>query len=229
MKTLISELTVFLKDADLVATTAFLTLTGKMGYGEALLGLKRFDFFRFTLGYEDGEDPERVIESLTRVLASQSTFFNRNKHYHNLFCSWSDTSVARGTDLETARRKLGIEVSKSIENKRDRKLRVQSGSEEIILKGDTVFLAKLLVQEREDGGKKSLSNKLRSELGGRSIDVTDRGVLWWLALRARDGSEAERLLEEISVTVKRDRGLLVNPHYQSYSVLAVSEMDLNNV
>lgn len=227
MKTMTCELTVFLKDADLVATTAFLTLTGKMGYGDILLGLKRFDYFRFTLGLETSEDPDRVIEQLTRVLSSQSTFYNRNKHYYHLTSSHS--RVARGTDLEIVQRRLGLEVSNYLKNKKDRKLSIQSGSKGITFNGDTVFLAKLLVQERENTGKKVLSNKLRGELSGRSTDFTDSGVLWWLALRSRDRMEAEQLLEEIAVTARRNRGLLVNPNYQSYSVAAVTELGLSNV
>jgi hypothetical protein len=224
-----SELIVFLKDVDLVATTAFLTLTGKMGYAETLLGLKRFDYFRFLLGCSRDEDPESVVDRLTRILSSQSTFYNRNKHYYHLSSAWNDTCVTRGTDLEIAERRLGADISNSLKNNRDREMGVQSGSEMINLNGDTAFLAKLLVQERESAGKKTLSARLQSELAGRSAECTDRGVMWWLALRAGSRAQAEQIIEEISVTVKRDKGLLVNPNYQSFALLAVTELDLNHV
>lgn len=229
MSSISAELTVFLKDADLVASTAFLTLTGKMGYGETLLGLKRFDYFAFRLDRAEEEDPQQVVDQFIRVLSSQSTFFNRNKHFYHLSCSWDGSGTTNGTGLELAERKLGAEVSNSLIKKQDRKLSVQSGSNGVTFRDDSVFLGKLLVQERDQGRKRMLSHKLRDELGGRAVECTDCGVQWWLALRSNERGGAQRLLEEIAVTVKRDRGLLVNPHYQEYSVLAVAKLDVNDV
>jgi hypothetical protein len=224
-----AELIVFLKDADLVATTAFLTLTGKMGYAETLLGLKRFDYFKLTLGRRPDEDPEAVIGGLRRVLSSQTTFYNRNKHHYLLSCSWNGGSASHGTDLELARRKLATDVSKAFEYEKDRNLRVQRAADRIILRDKPVFLASLLVQEIEPAGRRALSGKLSEDLSGRSIDFIDKGVMWWMAIRTPERSQAKQVLEEMTVTVKRDKGLLVNPNYQSYRVISVAELDLNDV
>jgi hypothetical protein len=218
-----SELVVFLKDADLIASTAFLTLTGKMGYSGKLLGLKRFDFFRFTLGCKDSDDPENALSRLISVLSAQSTFFNRNKHHFFLECRWAGKVKRFGTDLAVAQRGLRADIMKSL-GKGGANLDIQSGSKRVILEGDSVLVAEFLVQERESEERVALSNKLSAEMAGYPVEFKDKGVLWWLAVRGRDEAEISAFVDEIAVTVKRGRGLLLNPNYQDYRMLAIRKM-----
>src|SRR5678815_5721160 len=74
------------RGADLAASTAYLALVHKMGFGDRLVGLKRYDFFHLVI--ESEATAEKTIEALTATLARQSTFYNRNKHMYSLECRW---------------------------------------------------------------------------------------------------------------------------------------------
>jgi len=98
------RLLVYLKGADLTASTAFLTLRDKMGYADKLFGIKRFD--EYAVSIESGE-PAGTAEALKRLLATQSTYYNRNKHDFLLCCTWEGGELRDGVDeIEVERRLL---------------------------------------------------------------------------------------------------------------------------
>ena len=70
------ELFVRLKIPDVVAITARTTLQRRMGYGEALKGLKREDFWKISVDVPSREDAERLAVELAE---KTSVFVNPNK------------------------------------------------------------------------------------------------------------------------------------------------------
>ncbi len=111
------DLLVGLKGVDLYASTAQLTLVNKMGYGGKLIGIKRFDFFKFDI--ETSAAPEAAIANLKRVLDRQSTFYNRNKHLYSLTCNWGENSHREGVSRADLERRWTSELAKSLQNNID--------------------------------------------------------------------------------------------------------------
>ena len=81
-----ARLLVGLRGPDLTASTARLALVEKMGFGDRLAGLKRWDFFQFEL--EAALPPQAIVEGLKKVLARQSTLVLAVEDLH-----WSDPST----------------------------------------------------------------------------------------------------------------------------------------
>jgi hypothetical protein len=210
-------LLVALKGADLAASTAALTLRDKMGYADSLIGLKRMDYFRLAL--ESAAAPERTVENLRRVLDRQSTFYNRNKHIYVL--EWEagreasgGAGEARATILERWRR----ELAKHLQNKGSRESGGKDPADRFNLK--EAFLVQVLIEDDDTATRAAIAakveNDLRSLEGSGDVVVTcqHRGALWWLALSAPDSAGAEGMARQITVTERRDAGLLMNPNYQ---------------
>jgi hypothetical protein len=78
----------------------------------------------------------------------------------------------------------------------------------------------VIVSYYRDGKAVSARDALRHTYGygDRIVDVK-RGVLWKLLLRAQSLDSARKMAEEIALTSSMDRGLLANPHSQTYIVL----------
>jgi hypothetical protein len=221
-----AQLLVWLKGADLSAGTAYLTLVGKMGYGGKLFGIKRLDFFGFEID-SGGVPAEDTIASLKGVLDRQSTFYNRNKHAYSLECAWRGSRLLDGIPKADVQSRWMDEVLKRHRNQGVTDFDGKISSEEVIFNGFQGYLAEVLVEEEDTSARDSIAAKLRSGLGGTSVSCSNRATLWWLALRAKTQNEAAALAREITVTTRRDRGLLLNPNYQSaefVSVRAISKV-----
>ncbi len=74
------ELWVRLKVVDLVAQTAWLTLTEKLDFAGRIHGLLRFSYWGFTA---EGS-AESIMEEIDRAVRMDSTFTNQNKHRYRL-------------------------------------------------------------------------------------------------------------------------------------------------
>ncbi len=78
-----------------------------------------------------------------------------------------------------------------------------------------VYPVEVLVTDPNDGSAQGALSALRGRLGyGEKVVSLVKGVLWVLSLRAEDLADARAMAEEIAVTRRIDRGLLVNPHFQ---------------
>jgi hypothetical protein len=212
-------LLVALKGADLYAATAALALHDKMGYEDELIGLKRMDYFRLTL--ESEAAPERAIENLRKVLGRQSTFYNRNKHLYVL--EWEAGEAGSGGAGEAREALLGrwqADLARHLQNKGS----VESGGKDpangFILGGSKGFLVQALIEDDDTSTRDTIAAKVQTDLAGLegSADVKatcqHRGAVWWLALFAPDAAGAQDMARHITVTQRRDSGLLMNPHYQ---------------
>ena len=85
---------------------------------------------------------------------------------------------------------------------------------------DGVWSVELLVTDVEGSTASDIEQALQERLGyAQQVARVERGTLWIMKLAAPDLSAARRLADEIAVTRARDKGLLVNPHFQAWEIL----------
>lgn len=217
------SLDVMLKGIDLVADTAYLTLRGKMGYQDNLLGIKRLDAYSF---HFHAADPPPALARLKRLLATQTLFYNRNKHNFSLRCRWDGGRLDEGVGVDHAHRLLTHQVKRTLAAGRPENFDSKQSEIRVILQKVPVFRTEVVVEDLDPSVKGGLSEKLENELSTGPVAVTTLGTLWHLALRAKSENEAEAVTREIVVTQKRDRGFLLNPNYQGFRLVAVETMEL---
>jgi hypothetical protein len=229
MTRIAARLFVGLRGADLAASTAHLALVHKMGFADRLLGLKRYEFFH--LAIESGATAETTIEALKATLARQSTFYNRNKHMYSLECRWRGGEKVEGPAHPAmvsgfakilqarAARQAGIDF----DGKQDSKVSIVNGS--------PAFLIEVFVQDDDTAGRDAIAAKLTRELtasvghGSVKVQCPGRATVWWLAVAASDEDEAVATARQITVTRRRDEGLLMNPNYQSAEFVSAGRVD----
>ncbi len=219
-----ATLLVYNKHIDLVAETAGITLRDKMGYAGRLLALRRFDFFRFMVDTTSDEEYSASVDGIRKALASTSTFYNRNKHNYFLEFRNGGETIAEGVGLERLERDLADRAVKSLEKNQIKDLDIHDGRKKVIFSGEPVFLGSILVEEMDHTRKEGLGARLGDALGTKRVEFLDAGVLWWLLVSAHDADAAGRLVDEIAVSRRRDRGLLLNPNYQEYKLLGIKEL-----
>ncbi|MFC2075855.1 hypothetical protein ACFLT7_02105 [candidate division KSB1 bacterium] len=84
---------------------------------------------------------------------------------------------------------------------------------------DGVRTVRFLVLPDETEDSTAAVELLRRKLGEPAISSLSSGVLWELFIRADDDREARKTALDIAVARERDKGLLLNPHYQRYEIL----------
>ncbi len=120
--------------------------------------------------------------------------------------------------------KLGVEfvtVTKTIvnPNKHTYTLRVV-GEEADVPEKKVPYVIRVLVGYREDEKARVTLDTLRNTLGyGDKVKGVKRGLLWKLIISAEDRISAKKIAEEITVAKSMGKGLLANPHSQTYVVL----------
>jgi|GEM_PF-1957048 len=224
-----ATLSVWLKGADLVATTAELALRHKMGFSRELAGLKRQDFYRFSI-YTPG-DPRRMVAALRGVLDAQSTFYNRNKHQFDLVCAWSGTGgeekIEEGIACKTLQERF---VSALADKLHESGVEESSGKrpfEKVTLDATFSYLAEVMVEDDDASARTAVAVRLRAGLSAIEglddirVECRHRATRWWLALRAAGEDAARDLARRITVTTRRDAGLLMNPSYQRAEFISV--------
>jgi hypothetical protein len=216
-------LLVFLKGVDLVAGTATLTLVDKMDFGGILLGLKRLESYRFTM---DSDEPDTVVAALRRVLATQSRFYNRNKHNYLFECSWNSRREAQGITREEMDRRLVAEMTRQMDLRSSEDFDRKKAGKKVILYDVPIYKADVLIEEKGTSAKAKLARYLEAETGSERVTVSELGTRWWLALRVDTEEEARSITERIVISDRRDRGLLMNPNYQHQRIISLEEMTL---
>jgi len=223
-----AELLVGLKGTDLAATTAWLTLTGPMNHGGHLVGLTRLEGYRFLI--DATSDPDETVIRLEAVLNRQSTFFNRNKHFHALECRWDGGAHGEGYSRAEIRQRWEAGLANSLRYKPDRDFGGKDSSEPPILLASRTYGVEVSVEDDDRSARDALATKLQQSLqdsagaGVTSVACQTKATLWWLALRAPDEDMAGELAERIAVTSRRDEGLLSNPNYQHAEIISIDEI-----
>ena len=222
-----ARLLVGLRGPDLTASTAGLALVEKMGFGDRLAGLKRWDFFQFEL--EAALPPQALVESLKKVLARQSTFYNRNKHMYSLECRWdSEVHVEGPSHADLAGRfgqALGTRGVSGID------FDGKAGTKADIVNESPVFLVEVFVQDDDSAARDGIAAKLTRELsapdgpGPVSVRCPGRAIVWWLAIASSSEQAAVDTAKQIAVTRRRDQGLLLNPNYQRAEFVSAGRIE----
>jgi hypothetical protein len=213
---------VALKGVDPVINTAYLALTGKMGYSSNLLALNRLESFAFTVGCTDAAS---TLERLREFVSTRTVFYNRNKHNYFLDCCWDGERYTEGTPLDRLE-SLATQAARWDRIDQAQDLDGQPRRDRVMLKGESIYRAEIRVEDIEPAAKQRLGGELESELASVPVTVSELGIRWNLALRVGSEEEAKRVTHEIAVTESRNRGLLLNPNYQRYSLLSLSRIEL---
>jgi hypothetical protein len=207
------ELWVRLKVTDLVAQTAWITLTEKLGQQDDLRGLVRYSYWDMTAG---GASGDAILEEVDRVIKMDSAFTNQNKHLYRLLAAEQDGSFIerlKGADDNNggilSRGDLAVEKDFPVEGRRAKGL----------------FALDLLVRERESGGEDAYIERLNTRLNSVKIENLRAGEVWRLIISASDAGEAESKAERIAVSRSRSEGLLLNPHFQSFEFITVIPLE----
>jgi hypothetical protein len=229
MTRLDARLFVGLRGADLAASTAFLTLVQKMGFGDRLVGLRRYDFFHLSLESSAPADP--TISALTQTLARQSTFYNRNKHMYSLECRWGGQEKVEGPAHEEMAARFGEKLGKRRSRQTGIDFDGKGQNKADIVDVTPVFLVEVFVQDDDTAGRGAIAAKLTRELtasvghGSVKVQCPGRATVWWLAVLASDEADALATARQITVTRRRDEGLLMNPNYQSAEFVSAGRVD----
>jgi hypothetical protein len=215
---------VWLKGVDLVANTAYLTLTEKMGYDGKLLGLKRLDAYRLSL---ETRDPEATVSTLQRTLSTQSTFYNRNKHNYFLQCCWETAAFEEGLPVTDVRQRLAQEVYRRVSARAAKDFVGGEKKDRVILEDVPIFRTEILIEDLDTAARSRLASHLKAELSIKQVTISVLGTCWYLALCLGSEGEAKSVAEEIVVTKTRNMGLLLNPNGQAFKTLSVEPMEIN--
>jgi hypothetical protein len=224
-----ARLFVGLRGADLAASTAQLALVQKMGFGDRLLGVRRFDFFHLSI--EGDAPPEATIDALTATLARQSTFYNRNKHMYSLECRWAGGERVEGPAHQTMVSGFAKALGNRVTPRSGLDFNGKSEEKVSIVKGSPAYLIEVFVQDDDRGGRDAIAAKLTRELtasvghGSVKVQCPGRATVWWLAVVAQTEEEAMATARQITVTRRRDEGLLMNPNYQSAEFVSAGRVD----
>jgi hypothetical protein len=188
----VCSLWVRLKVIDLVVQTAWMTLTEKLDLGRDLVGLARYSFWRMEL---EGPDAPRAITDVDRVIRMDSAFTNQNKHVYLL-------------EMEGVSPLGGLALDK------DYPLMAEDGG----TKG--AYAVDCLVRELTTAREESYRDRLNARLESARVTGVVAGEVWRVIVRAESEREAIGKVEAMAVTRSRRQGLLLNPHYQRFEILA---------
>ena len=201
-----AELWVRLKVADLVAQTAWMTLTEKLDFSSDLHGMVRYSYWGFDA---EGQSAEKVLEELDRVVRLDSSFTNQNKHLYLLKVTEDQPgaeSMIAG-DLPLGR---DYPVHDTAEN-------VEAGYNR--------YACDLLVCELRNDRAEGFVSRLDSRLEGTKVSGMKAGEVWRLIVNASGDEDAVRKVENMAVTRSRREGVLLNPHYQTSELIGISVTD----
>ncbi len=188
----VCNLWVRLKVIDLVVQTAWMTLTEKLDLGGDLVGLARYSYWKMDL---EGPDAGRALDEVDRVIRMDSAFTNQNKHVYLL-------------EIEKGPSAGGLSLDK------DYPVLTEEGGTE------GAFAVDCLVRELTTAREEGYRDRLNSRLESAEVTGVVAGEVWRVILRAGSEAEAVEKVEAMTVTRSRRQGLLLNPHYQRFEILA---------
>jgi len=183
------------KGVDLHAASAWAVMNDRLAGGDSLQALYRCEWHTFW-GDPDGWNVDRLLAT--------GRFYNPNKHYFCVFTtqkevdSWfGETDSAAELSLSWPERVVTTDLADFSGDGGAARGRLLGGS----LPPDCAAF------------------DLVSFVRGQTGPVLS-GVMWRLVIRG-DNSTARRIGEELAVARERKRGLLVNPHMESWFAVTV--------
>lgn len=196
------DLLVGLKTVDLVRETAWLALTGQLGWSERLLDLRRYRLWRFAVPGA-AVDAGALGAALAAALERSADFYNPNKERLRWAApgelSAGETLVAPAVSPAHALPRAGAQP----------------------------WQLGLWVTD-EGGEAPALARRTAAQLAAAGLALPALGLAtgayWELTLAAADAAEALALAGELAVSRGRHAGLLLNPHYQEGWLLALAAL-----
>jgi hypothetical protein len=209
------ELWVRLKVVDLVAQTAWITLTEKLDFAGRIHGLIHYSYWGFSAA---GGSGEAIIDEIDRVVRIDGAFTNQNKHCYRLMAPPASVASAAPAFV---RGDLALERDYAIRSGSgaDRSADTRSGPGRAA-DAEGLFSVDCLVRERRGDREAAFAIRLNARLRGVHVSELKYGELWRVVVSARDGDQAVESVERMAVTRSRREGLLLNPHYQTIEVLS---------
>ena len=105
-------------------------------------------------------------------------------------------------------------------NKHSYEVRFRDDDWRVTIAGPGLYSVEVLVTELNGGGA-ALREALQAQWpGAQAIQELSAGILWTLILKAESAAQARQIAEEIAVTRRVNKGLLINPHYQECQIAA---------
>jgi hypothetical protein len=233
------QLWVRLKVIDLVTQTARITLTEKLDFAGTLAGMTHYWYW----GMEaEAADAAGALEEIDRAIRLDSAFTNQNKHLYRLSAGGralgdlaleKDYAVGSGADTSAPGPVAKPPMGPSAEVSAPPTPRADIPAEESIGGSATGFRAGIsalfafdcLVRERRPDRETGFAERLNARLKGVTVSNMKCGEMWRLVVSAPDERQALAAVERMLVSRSRREGLLLNPHYQTYEVLATTRLD----
>jgi hypothetical protein len=202
------ELWVRLKVIDLVTQTARITLAEKLGFGDVLRGMTHYWYWGMDA---EGKDRDLVVEEIDRAVRLDGAFTNQNKHRYRLAAG--GTPVRGDLALEEDY-PAGPDVparGAGAESPRGR----SAGTS-----GPGLFAFDCLVREKRRDRETGFAERLNARLKGVAVSEMKHGELWRIVVSASTNEAALADVERMLVSRSRREGLLLNPHYQEFEIIA---------
>lgn len=203
------QLWVRLKVIDLVTQTARITLVDKLDFGDRLRGMTHYWYWAMDA---EGGDPAAALAEIDRAIRLDSAFTNQNKHSYRLAAGeivLGDLALEKDGAASGGPGAGGASASRG---------GASAGSE--------LFAFDCLVREKSGGRETGFTERLNARLRGVSVSNMKCGELWRLVVAAPSMDAARADVEKMLVSRSRREGLLLNPHYQLYEIIATRRLDL---
>jgi hypothetical protein len=217
------QLWVRLKVIDLVTQTARITLTEKLDFAGTLAGMTHYWYW----GMEaEAADAAGALEEIDRAIRLDSAFTNQNKHLYRLSAGGralgdlaleKDYAVGSGADTSAEGPFGGFATGPGAE--------VSAPGTGFRAGISALFAFDCLVRERRPDRETGFAARLNARLKGVTVSNMKCGEMWRLVVSAPDERQALAAVERMLVSRSRREGLLLNPHYQTYEILATTRLD----
>jgi hypothetical protein len=233
------QLWVRLKVIDLVTQTARITLMEKLDFADALRGITHYWYWGMDA---EAADATSALDAIDRVIRLDSAFTNQNKHLYRLSAGaglvLGDLALEKdypvGPDIPArnpvAEPPMDSSAGMSGPAPSPRPAVPKDGPFGASATGPGVGTAGLfaidcLVRERRPDREIGFAERLNARLKGVVVSNMKCGEVWRLVVSAPDERAALAAAEKMLVSRSRREGLLLNPHYQSFEILATTRLD----
>ncbi len=242
------QLWVRLKVIDLVTQTARITLTEKLDFADTLRGMTHYWYWGMDA---EAADARSALEGIDRAIRLDSAFTNQNKHLYRLSAGTGlvlgdlplEKDYALGSDIP-ARNPVAKPPMDSSAGMSEPGAAGADTSAYGPIGGSATgpgaevsapsagFRAGIsalhafdcLVRERRPDREKGFAERLNGRLKGVAVSNMKCGEVWRLVVSAPDEGSALAAAEKMLVSRSRREGLLLNPHYQTWEILATTRL-----
>ncbi|MFA4948516.1 MAG: hypothetical protein WC674_08430 [Candidatus Krumholzibacteriia bacterium] len=246
------RLWVRLKVTDLVTQTARITLTEKLEFADDLRGMTHYWYWGMDA---EAADARSALAEIDRVIRLDSAFTNQNKHLYRLaagtdlvlgdlalekdfpalgpdtpapspggpdvFASGPVADAPKGPYAKSSGPGLGADIPANGPIGAP----ATGPGAEISAPGTGLFALDCLVRERRSDRETGFAERLNARLKGVAVSNMKCGEVWRLVVSASAECAALEAVERMLVSRSRREGLLLNPHYQTWEILATTRLD----